>query len=79
MKSRVRESAIVLRHSRQEMPAGGPTVGRTKNVNNLWQKLLTDRISGAILAIIKNCESIEVRCASVFSAYGIGFPAGKKG
>ena len=43
------------------------------------RNVLTEVISGAILAIIKNCESIEVRCASVFSVYGNGIPAGKKG
>ena len=48
-------------------------------MNNLWRKVLTGPIWSAILAIIKNCGSIEVRCASVFSASGIGIPAGKKG
>jgi len=43
------------------------------------EKLLTMGHSSAILHVIKNCESIEVRCASVFSVNGIGIPAGKKG
>ena len=43
------------------------------------KKLLTTVDCSAILHVIENCESIEVRCASVFSANGIGIPAGKKG
>ena len=49
------------------------------NVHKNAKILLTDPFIDAILTAIKNCEPIEVRCASVFSADGIGIPAGKKG
>ena len=52
---------------------------RTKKKQRKDKKVLTEGKHGAILSVIENCESIEVRCASVFLAIGIGFPAGKKG
>ena len=52
--------------------------GREEGEYNL-KELSPRRIHGVILAMVKNCESIEVRCASVFSVHGIGIPAGEKG
>ena len=41
--------------------------------------MLTAVYRSGILALIKNCESIEVRCTSVFSVRRDGIPTGKKG
>ena len=41
--------------------------------------MLTAVYRSGILALIKNCESIEVRCTSVFSVRWDGIPTGKKG
>ena len=43
------------------------------------KKLLTAAVCDVILSIIKNCESIEVRCTSVLSVKGDGIPTGRKG
>ena len=43
------------------------------------KNVLTVVYLSGILAVIKNCESIEVRCTSVFSVIGDGIPTGKKG
>ena len=57
----------------------GIFAGEGQMYTKIAKKLLTTAVCGAILHVIENCESIEVRCASVFLAIGIGFPVGKKG